>query len=112
MAGHQGDSTHHVLCRSHVEAWCWGWFIKLDHPSIFHGSFDGQRKLLKGAEENERELSVPYFSLQLPDWSNSTVEEKPPTDENLSYICFCIDAQWQIPVFLHRSCHFAPDITV
>ena len=34
--------------------------------------FDG----LKGAEENERELSVPYFSLQLPDGSNSTVEEQ------------------------------------
>jgi hypothetical protein len=34
--------------------------------------FDG----LKDAEENERELSVPCFSLQLPYWSNSTFEEK------------------------------------
>ncbi len=63
MAGHQGDSTHHVLCRSHVEAWCWGWFIKLDHPSIFHGSFDGQRKLLKGAEENQEERDIVRASL-------------------------------------------------
>jgi hypothetical protein len=52
-AGHQGDSSHHVCGESYVETWCWGWFIKLDHPSIFHGSFDGQRKLLEGAEENQ-----------------------------------------------------------
>jgi hypothetical protein len=46
-----------------VEAWCWGWFIKLDHPSIFHGSFDGQRKLLKGAEENQEERDIVRASL-------------------------------------------------
>jgi hypothetical protein len=46
-----------------VEAWCWGWFIKLDHPSIFHGPFDGQRKLLKGAEENQEERDIVRASL-------------------------------------------------
>jgi len=52
-AGHQGDSANHVLGIGHVEARCWGWFVQLDHPSIFHGPFDGQRKLLEGAEENQ-----------------------------------------------------------
>ncbi len=59
-AGHQGDSTHHAFSRSHVETWCWGWFIKLDHPSIFHGFLDGQRKLLKGAEENQVENDIVW----------------------------------------------------
>ena len=27
--------------------------VQLDHPSILHGPFDGQRKLLEGAEENQ-----------------------------------------------------------
>jgi hypothetical protein len=32
---------------------CRGWFVQLDHPSIFHRSSDGQLELLKGAEENQ-----------------------------------------------------------
>jgi hypothetical protein len=28
------------------------------------------------------------------------------------HVCLCIYAQWQIPVFLHKSCDLAPDIPV
>jgi hypothetical protein len=49
--------------QEHVEAWCRGWFIKLDHPSIFHGSLDGQRKLLKHAEENQEVRDIVWASL-------------------------------------------------
>ncbi len=52
-AGHKRDYAHHVLSESHEETWWWGWFIKLDHSSIFHGSFDGQGNLLESAEENQ-----------------------------------------------------------
>jgi hypothetical protein len=33
-------------------------------------------------------------------------------DGYLAHVCLCIYAQFQIPVFLHRSCYLAPDITV
>jgi hypothetical protein len=46
------------------------WHYVALHDRVGH-QFDG----LKGAEEIERELSVPCFSLQLPDRSNSTGEE-------------------------------------
>jgi hypothetical protein len=46
------------------------------HPVALHDRAGRQFDGLKGAEENEKELSVPCFSLQLPDGSNSTVEEK------------------------------------
>ena len=36
--GHQGDSAHHVLGLGHVETRCRGWFVQLNHPSIFHRS--------------------------------------------------------------------------
>ena len=49
----QGDSANHVLCRSHVQTGCRGWFIQLDHSSIFHRPFDGQIKHFKGTEENQ-----------------------------------------------------------
>jgi hypothetical protein len=42
----------------HVETLCRGRFIKLDYPSIFHRSLDGQRKLLKGAKENQVVLDI------------------------------------------------------
>ena len=67
-AGHQGDSAHHVPGESHIETWCWcwGWFIKLDHPSIFHWSFDGQGKLLKGADENQVVPEIVWALFVLP----------------------------------------------
>ncbi len=66
-AGHQGDSTHHVLCR------CRGWFIKLDQPSIFNGSLDWQPKLLKGAEENQEERDIVWASLVAASLRQSSV---------------------------------------
>jgi hypothetical protein len=67
-AGHQGDSAHHVPGESHIETWCWGWFIKLHHPSIFHGSesLDGQGKLLEGAEENQVVSEIVWVSFVPP----------------------------------------------
>jgi hypothetical protein len=48
-------------------------------------------------EENKRELSVPCFSLQLPNWSNSTVEEKLwpciPQKAFLTEIHVCLDIE-------------------
>ncbi len=52
-AGYQGDSAHQVLGLGHIETQCRGWYIQLDHPSIFHWSSDGQLELLEGAEENQ-----------------------------------------------------------
>jgi hypothetical protein len=46
------------------------------HSVALHDRVGNQFDGLKGAEENERELSVPCFSLRLPNWSKSTVEEK------------------------------------
>jgi hypothetical protein len=46
------------------------------HSVALHNQVGRQIDGLKGAEENERKISVPCFSLQLPDWSNSKVEEK------------------------------------
>jgi hypothetical protein len=59
-AGHQGYSANNILGVSHTETLCLGWFIKLDHPSFFHGSFDGQCKLLEGAGENQVKPAIVW----------------------------------------------------
>ncbi len=45
---------------SQVETLGLGWFIKLDHPRVFHESFYGQHKRLKGAEENQVEPAIVW----------------------------------------------------
>ena len=35
-----------------------GWFIQVDHSSIFHGPFDGQFKHFKGTEENQGVVKI------------------------------------------------------
>jgi hypothetical protein len=83
-AGHQGDSANHVLGGCHVEARCRGWLVKLDHPSIFHGPFDGQRKLLKGAEENQvvPEIIWAYFVISGL-WQSSALWAQVAAEEEL-----------------------------
>ncbi len=83
-AGHQGDSANHVPGLSHVDTLCRGWFVKLDHPRIFHGSFDGQRKLLKGAEENQVEPVIVWADF-VPRilWHSSALLEQVAAEEEL-----------------------------
>jgi hypothetical protein len=83
-----GDSAHHVSCKSHIETWYWGWFIKLDHPSIFHGSFDGQRKLLKGAEEIQVVPEIVWARFVPPVlWLSSASRAQMAAEEELGQCC-------------------------
>ena len=87
-AGHQGDSAHHVPGENHTETWWWGWFIKLDHPSIFNGSFDGQGKLLEGAEENQVVLEIVWACFVPPVlWLSSALWAQVADEEEQGQCC-------------------------
>jgi hypothetical protein len=68
---------------------------------------------VKGAEEDERELSMSFFILQLPDWSNCTVEEKlwpsiPQKAFSAAEIHVCFDIElvccpWTIWIWGHQA---------
>jgi hypothetical protein len=84
IARHQWRPSQHIFCSANIQAGQASAagrvellkvigtpFKSVALRDLVGRQFDG----LKGAEENEREFSVPCFSLQLPDGSNSTVEE-------------------------------------
>ena len=59
--GHKGDSANHVLCWSHIQTRCRGWFVQLDHPRVLHRSLDWQIQLLKGAEEYKLAQEIIWY---------------------------------------------------
>jgi hypothetical protein len=69
---------------SQVQTLGWGWFIKLDHPRVFHESFDGQHKRLKGAEENQVEPAIAWADF-VPRilWHSSSLWEQVAAEEEL-----------------------------
>jgi hypothetical protein len=54
----EGDSAHHVVNWSHIQARYRARLVQFEHFSVLHRSMDGQIQLLKRAEKDEVEHEV------------------------------------------------------
>jgi hypothetical protein len=90
-----------------------GMVHKLDHPSIFHGSFDGQRKLLKGTEENQVIPEIVWARFVPPVlWLSSTLWAQVAAEEELWQCCPTVSQVNSMEILLNIWNLGSCDITV